>query len=59
LICIFNYRKDENAKRWLNILSPHFDVCVLDSGNTHKESAFIQYPNIYYSGLWNEMKKIA
>ena len=58
LICIFNYMHDNNAKRWLNILSPYFDTVVLDSGSMHKEPLFIQYPNIYYSGLWNEMKKL-
>ena len=34
LICIFNYRHDDNARRWYNILSSHFDTYVLDSGNS-------------------------
>ena len=58
LICIFNYQYDNNAKRWLNLLSPYFDTVVLDSGKMHNESLFIQFDNIYYSGLWNEMKKL-
>lgn len=57
LICIFNYKHDENARRWRNILFPHFRTMVLDSGNDKVCDDFIQYPNIYYSGLWNEMKR--
>jgi len=59
LICIFNYRHDENARRWLNLLSPYFETVVLDSGNNKKCDDFIQFPNIYYSGLFNEMKKLS
>ena len=59
LICIFNYKHDENARRWLNLLSPHFETYVLDSGNSNKIDDFVQYPNIYYSGLFNETKKLA
>lgn len=59
LICIFNYQHDENAERWLNLLSPHFKTIVLDSGNDKLNEKFIQYPNIYYSGLFNETKKIS
>lgn len=57
LICIFNYKHDENARRWRNILFPHFRTMVLDSGNDKVCDDFIQYPNIYYTGLWNEMKR--
>ena len=56
LFCIFNYRRDENAKLWKQELSKHFDVVVLDSGNDHVEPEFVQFPNIYYSGLFNQMK---
>jgi hypothetical protein len=59
LIAIFNYKHDDNAKRWLNILSPYFDTYVLDSGNDHTVNEFIQFPNIYYSGLFNETKKLS
>lgn len=59
LICIFNYKHDDNARRWLNLLSPHFETYVLDSGNDKKINDFIQFPNIYYSGLFNETKKLA
>lgn len=59
LICIFNYRHDDNARRWLSILSPYFETVVLDSGNDKVCEDFIQYPNIYYTGLWNEMKKLS
>ena len=59
LIAIFNYKHDDNAKRWLNILSPYFDVYVLDSGNTKTINEFIQFPNIYYGGLFNETKKLS
>ena len=58
LICIFNYKHDDNARRWLNLLSPHFDTYVLDSGNDNICKDFIQFSNIYYSGLFNETKKI-
>lgn len=58
LICIFNYRHDENARRWVEILSPFFETVVLDSGNDKVAGDFIQYPNIYYSGLFNEAKKL-
>ncbi len=57
LICIFNYRHDDNARRWRSLLSSHFRTIVLDSGNDKICDDFIQYPNIYYSGLWNEMKR--
>jgi hypothetical protein len=40
-------------------LSPHFETYVLDSGNDKKVNDFIQFPNIYYSGLFNETKKLA
>lgn len=56
LFCIFNYRRDENAKFWKQELSKYFDVVVLDSGNDHIEPEFVQFPNIYYSGLFNQMK---
>ena len=59
LICIFNYRKDENARRLLNSLSPYFDTVVLDSGNDKVCKDFIQFDNIYYGGLWNEAKKLS
>ena len=59
LICIFNYRQDENARRWYNLLSPHFETYVLDSGNNKGCEDFIQFPNIYYSGLFNEVKKLS
>ena len=59
LIAIFNYKHDDNAKKWLNILSSHFDTYVLDSGNTCTVKEFIQFPNIYYAGLFNETKKLA
>jgi len=59
LICIFNYRNDDIAKKWLHMLQPFFDVYVLDSGNIHEEKEFMQFPNIYYSGLFNEMKKLS
>jgi hypothetical protein len=59
LIAIFNYKHDDNAKRWLNILSPYFDACVLDSGNDETVNEFIQFPNIYYGGLFNETKKLS
>lgn len=59
LICIFNYRHNDNAKRWLSILSPYFDTYVLDSGNNVVIEEFIQFPNIYYSGLFNEAKKLS
>ncbi len=59
LLCIFNYKEDENARRWYNLLSPHFKTYVLDSGNDKKCDDFIQFPNIYYSGLFNETKKLA
>ena len=59
LICIFNYRQDENARRWYNLLSPHFETYVLDSGNNKVCEDFIQFPNIYYSGLFNEVKKLS
>lgn len=58
LICIFNYRHDENTKFWKSLLSPYFETVVLDSGNDHIEKDFIQFPNIYYSGLFNEAKKL-
>lgn len=58
LICIFNYRQDENARRWYNLLSPHFETYILDSGNNKVCDDFIQFPNIYYSGLFNETKKL-
>jgi hypothetical protein len=58
LIAIFNYKHDDNAKRWLNILSPYFDTYVLDSGNTCTVNEFMQFPNIYYAGLFNETKKL-
>lgn len=57
LICIFNYRHDDNARRWKRLLNCHFRTIVLDSGNDKICDDFIQYPNIYYSGLWNEMKR--
>lgn len=57
LICIFNYRHDDNARRWKRLLNVHFKTLVLDSGNDKVCDDFIQYPNIYYSGLWNEMKR--
>lgn len=57
LICIFNYRHDENARRWKSLLSKYFRTVVLDSGNDKFCPDFIQYPNIYYSGLWNETKR--
>lgn len=57
LICIFNYRHDDNARRWKRLLNCHFRTIVLDSGNDKVCDDFIQYPNIYYSGLWNEMKR--
>ena len=59
LICIFNYRHDDNARRWYNILSSHFDTYVLDSGNSKVNKDFVQYPNIFYSGLWNKMKALS
>jgi len=40
------------------MLQPYFETYVLDSGNDHVESEFKQYPNIYYAGLFNEMKKL-
>lgn len=58
LICIFNYKHDDNAYRWLKALSPYFCVYVLDSGNDKIINDFIQFPNIYYSGLFNEFKKL-
>ena len=58
LICIFNYKHDDNARRWYKALSPFFDTYVLDSGNDVINDDFIQFDNIYYSGLFNEFKKI-
>ena len=58
LIFIFNYRHDDNARRWVELLSPYFETVVLDSGNDKIAGDFIQYPNIYYSGLFNEAKKL-
>lgn len=58
LICIFNYKCDDNARRWLSALSPYFETYVLDSGNDKENKNFIQFPNIYYSGLFNEFKKL-
>lgn len=58
LICIFNYRHDENARKWLNLLKPHYNTIVLDSGNDKVCEDFLQFPNIYYSGLFNEVKKL-
>jgi hypothetical protein len=59
LVCIFNYRHDDNAKRWVKLLNNNFTVKVLDSGNDHIEDEFIRFDNIYYSGLINEAKKLA
>lgn len=59
LVCIFNYRHDDNAKRWKKMLENDFTTVVLDSGNDHKEKEFIQFDNIYYSGLINEAKSLA
>lgn len=59
LICIFNYKHDNNARILLNAFKPYFDTCVLDSGNDKINEDFIQYDNIYYSGLMNEAKKLS
>ena len=40
-------------------MSPHFETYVLDSGNNKVCEDFIQFPNIYYSGLFNEVKKLS
>jgi len=41
------------------MLQGYFDTVVLDSGNDHEEKEFMQFPNIYYSGLVNEMKRLS
>lgn len=55
-IFIFNYKHDENAKRWYNLLSPFFVCDIYDTGSS-SEPLFKKFPNIYYSGLFNEAKK--
>jgi len=57
-IFIFNYKHDQNALKWKQLLKD-FDVTVLDSGNDKKIKEFVQYPNIYYSGLWNIVHNFA
>ena len=59
LICIFNYKHDDNARKWNKLLSSKFKTFVLDSGNDKKCKDFIQFPNIYYSGLFNEVKRLS
>ncbi|MDY3979362.1 MAG: hypothetical protein SOZ00_05005 [Tidjanibacter sp.] len=54
LCCVFNYNLNENAERWLDFLSLHYDTCVLDSGSKVKNPRFRLYPNIYYTGMYNE-----
>ncbi len=53
---IFNYKQDKNAQRWYDLISPFFACEVYDCGNS-SYSQFKKFPNIYYAGLFNEVKK--
>jgi len=58
LICIINDHHSINAKRWLKLLSPHFETIVLDIDGDHIETDFMQFTDTCYGGLWNEMKEL-
>lgn len=56
LCCILNHNDNDNAIRWWEDLSPHFDTVILDSGSTppcvHPGAMLLD--NVYYSGLMNQ-----
>lgn len=54
LCAIVNHNHNENAKKLRALFSTTFETVVFDSGSKIKEPDFINLPNIYYSGLYNQ-----
>ncbi len=60
LCCVFDHNQHEGAARWADLLSPHFDTVILDSGSTPPcpHPAALHLENVYYSGLMNEAYRL-
>lgn len=60
LCCVFDHNQHEGAARWADLLSPHFDTVILDSGSTPAcpHPAALHLENVYYSGLMNEAYRL-
>ena len=60
LCCVFDHNQHEGAARWADLLSPHFDSVILDSGSTPAcpHPAALHLENVYYSGLMNEAYRL-
>ena len=60
LCCIFDHNQHDGAARWAELLSPHFDTVILDSGSTPAcpHPAALHLENVYYSGLMNEAYRL-
>ena len=56
LCCVFDHNQHDGAARWADLLSPHFDTVILDSGSTPPcpHPAAVHLDNVYYSGLMNQ-----
>lgn len=60
LCCIFDHNQHDGAARWAELLSPHFDTVILDSGSAPAcpHPAALHLENVYYSGLMNEAYRL-
>ena len=56
LCCVFDHNQHDGAARWADLLSPHFDTVILDSGSMPPcpHPAAVHLDNVYYSGLMNQ-----
>jgi hypothetical protein len=60
LAVVGNHNFNENAVVLKAFFSSQFETLLIDSGSRDKHSAFdVCFPNIYYSGLWNEAVKLS